>query len=1190
MYLSKIELVGFKSFANKTAIDIHAGITAIVGPNGCGKSNIVDAIRWVLGEQKTSVLRSEKMENVIFNGSLSKKRLGFAEVSLTIQNTKNILPSEYSEVMISRRLFRSGDSEYLLNKQNCRLKDINNLLMDSGMGSDAYSVIELGMVEDLLDDRNDFRRRLFEEAAGITKYKVRRNESLRKLDATKQDLVRVLDNISEVERWVKGLKTQVNRAVRYKKLIDEIKEYEGTYYNAVRTRLQDEIKPHESTIRELENKISALTGDIAKGDAALEKTDREILEKQDTLRKTQEELNGIIQELRTTENTHATLQERNESLHRRQNRIQEEIAQFNAKITDVENQIQSIKESLQTSRRDMKDAEKGVDEIRLKRDKFLTSYKEKKSIYIGKNQQSYEVMNQLADKMRQRDSLGKVKEERATQLEKLRKTKRDTDSRLAGLTKTNSDLADQERALNEKSEKLRERRKNCIEQQKRISDLIVDIDKKINNQKVALESLRTKIDFLTTLVEEHGDLPGGVGEVLKAKNSLNGILGTVGELISVPKAYRSAVESALGEQAHYVVVDTWKNIQPAVEYLRRKKSGRVTFVALDRIPRTDGKNIAKPRHANIDSFDPLMTHISFPDNLRYLIGALLQDVFVVDQKNLAEFSIGIDQSVPCRIVNKIGEICSIGFIFSGGSVSEEVVGVIGRKDRIKELEKEAGEVKNSIGRYEKELDVQINEKEKLQDTIFELDEEIEITSKELESLRHKLGITEYEIKQAHDQIEQVLEETKQLELFMSDAAQTDALNYDIKVLEKVRDKLNVERETFQVEEEALEQERESIEDEFSEKNSFLSRFKEVFAGLEKEERRLFKFLDEYKKEIDTRKDQLEDAGINITATKNTLEELQEKLRDLFGQQKDFDDNVLSAREDLSELQDIRQSNYSNVRDLRKKFEEMKEVIQKNKDSLLEKRQELRFTEDILQQKEIEIRELREEDLEYKLDDLNKTIMDHRRKIENFGPVNLEALEEYNKERERLEFLQNQARDLEEAEKTLYDAIRKINKTARALFLQTYDRVCENFKEIFNSFFGSGIAELKIDDAVEPLESRIEIFAQPFGKKVQTISMLSAGEKTLTAIALLFAVYREKPSPFCIFDEVDAPLDDSNVSRYIRMLQQFSTDTQFIVVTHNKKTMEAAETLYGVTMEETGISKIVSVRLDRAEKLAEEVNP
>lgn len=1189
MYLSQVELVGFKSFAHRTKITFNDGITAIVGPNGCGKTNIVDAMRWVMGEQKTSVLRSDRMENIIFNGTMNRRRLGYAEVSLVIENTKNILPIEYSQVMIARRLYRSGESEYLLNKQPCRLKDISNLLMDSGMGADAYSVIELSMVEMILSDRDEYRKRLFEEASGITKYKSRRQEALRKLDATRQDLVRVKDVIIEVERNVNALKSQVNRASRYEKLKSKLVSVEKQYYYAKQDELMERKKPIEDEINAFTNRHNLLSGKAAKRRAIMDKAQSEILAKQEVLANAQEVLNKFSERVRKTDSNHAKLQERLIALKETAGRLTNESSAFKSKIKENDRQFHKVSEDITSYNVELNSAIEDLERIKSERDTFLSEYKHKKSKYLSKSQQIFDVLRKLEEKNRIKDAIIHDNRERETQLERLKLAQKKSYTRLDELLNDQKSLNANTEGLATHFNAVKADKEHAVKRLEYNNKHISKYENAIHNKKISLESLRTKLQFLTNLVEEHGGLPGGVSAILNAKDKLKGILGTVGEFLSVQKEYRVAVESALGEHAQYIVVDKWRNIQNAVDFLRTERCGRATFVALDRIPHKAEHSLIKPENLNIKNGSPLIEKINAPDNVQRLLSVLLGDVILVDDNEISQLT-AVDFPVsPYRIVNKNGEIISIGYMFTGGSLSEESTGIVSRKERIAELEKETNAIEAEITETEKTLENEYADREQVQENILLIDEKLDAISHDLESSRHKLGITNFEIQQIKENIEQIESEAKQLERFRKDNSILDEINIDITLLQKKRNALQMEHEQFQSEEEALEIERQKYENQFFEYNAQVTRCRESIHSLEREKSRLKQSQEEYSDEIEKRKISLRETKEQQKSTEAHLEELRETLEQLFAEQKDYEDKVLASREELNKIQEEKQEDLNEFLELQKQISTIQEDTQKRREQLVEIQQEMKFLEDILQSKGIVIEEM-DDSLSEEID-LEEIINNKQRllkKIDAYGPVNMEALEEYNRERERLNFLRSQTQDLEDAEKTLIETIDKINKTARERFSQTFQLVRQNFINIFHKFFGDGEADIKLEEGLDPLEAKIEIFAQPSGKRIQSIALLSGGEKALTAIAILFAIYRAKPSPFCVLDEIDALLDDANIARFIKVLHEFAQDTQFVIATHNKKTMEAAQNLYGVTMQESGISKIISVRINKKSEALEQV--
>lgn len=1183
MFLSKVEIVGFKSFAHKTKIDFDKGFTAIVGPNGCGKTNIVDAIRWVLGEQKTSVLRGDKMDSVIFNGSDKRKRLGFAEVSLIIENTKNILPIEYKEVQITRRVFRSGESDYYLNKKRCRLKDITNLLMDSGMGPDAYSVIELSMVNMLLNDKDNYRKKLFEEAAGITTYKARRKESLRKLESTKGDILRVRDILSEVERNVRSLKTQVNRAIRYEKIKNDLKTEEQVYYKLKFNKLNEDKEPLEFEQNELKNLLAELSGTAAKEEAIVESSQPELIEMQNGLARAQEELDKFNDVLRNSDNRFARLTERISSLNGSKNRLDNELNFYDTRISDTEEMLKKVKTELSGNKKEFAKIEERLNKGRDERDKFLSEYQQKKSVFLGKSQQIFDVMAQLSEKVRKRDSIQRETEENSrkekinnenfksakNKLESVSNNKSSSEDSAGNLTKILSDSNNKFAVLDRKS----------IE----TKDELSSNEKLIFLKNTEFGKIDTKLSFLRNLVEEFGGLPSAVTELLKNVDDLPGVIGTIGDLISVPKEYRLAVQTALGEQAHFLVIEKWNDISAAVEHLRKSKSGRATFIALDKLDRVDSKNTKFPEFKGVKIESRLIDNIKFEKKYDKLVDIVIGDTYIINGDVSINDNISKLNVPSCRLVNTNGDINSVGFLYTGGSAIEDSVSVVGRKDRIVEFEEEKEKIVQEIEKLKS-----LNEKSSKTITEYEyeknvLSDESKNTSLAIEELKRKIEVQNFEINQLNNTIYDLDIEIKKDAESKGRKVVSDELNYDIEVLENVKDRLQEEREKFQLEEEALETERKIIEENF---NNLTSKFTGLTGSVEsykKENERLMLQFDEYNNEKESRNKNLAENKDNLKITSKEKDDLKLDIEEMMSERNLKESNVLKIREKLNDLQEKKKEVLDSFLSSQRKITELNSRIQERKEKILSINQELKFLNETLEDKGLSLDNIDIDISERNYSEAHENIKSLNYKVENFGPVNLEALEEYDKEKERFTFLENQLNDLEEAEVTLKETIEKINNTARKRLVDTFEQVKVNFQEIFSSFFDKGKADMVLEEGKDPLDASVEIFAQPFGKNVQSISLFSGGEKALTAIAILFAIYKVKPSPFCILDEVDAPLDDSNISRFVEMLHSFSDHTQFIVVTHNKLSMEAANNMYGVTMEENGISKLVSVKLDGDKK-------
>lgn len=1182
MYLSRIELIGFKSFAHKTKIVFNDGITAIVGPNGCGKTNIVDAIRWVLGEQKSSVLRSERMEDVIFGGTMNRRRLGFAEVSLVIENTKNILPIEYSEIMITRRLYRSGESEYLLNKQICRLKDISNLLMDSGMGADAYSVIELSMVEMILNDRDDYRKRLFEEASGITKYKAKRNEALRKLDATKQDLVRVKDIITEVERNVRALKTQVNRAQRYGLLKNDLLLVEKQYYVCRQTELTDRKKPLEEEINELTNQHTSLSGKSVKSKAMIDKVQSDILENQAKLAKAQDDLNKFSDRVRNTDSNHAKLQERLVSLQDTHNRLLSEINSFEAKSKDIQNRSKAIGRDIDRVGKELADSKSVLEECESNRSEFQESYNRKKKIFSENNKQILETVKNLEESKRQKDFLQNDIQNREARLEALHSREEKARKRFADLQEEEAKKSTEKETVSTQLREIKSQKEEHLALHRTCDSDIKTLESKLHNCQITCESMKTKKAFLENLIEEFSGYSSGAGAILRAKNTLKGVLGTVGDLVSVPKDFRTAVGAALGEQSHYVVIDSWKNVHDAVQYLRSSGEGRATFISMEGIESSVDPVI--PKNTTLSRAVPLIDKLTVSKKFQKLLNLLIGDFYYIDEEDIPADVLELNSS-QMRIVNKNGDVISAGSMYHGGSIEEDSASIVGRKERISELNTGIQKIEKQIRSLEQSLNKKTAIRNDLQEKLSSIDMALESTVVKLESVNHNLGLTSFELRQISQNLKSMESEAKQLELFKDTSSKLDTLTSIIEKFEKLSDALQNKQIEFQEEERSLEKERVVIDSQYTEASANVTRAQESLSGYEREKKRHEELYNEYNEEVKKRKVFLQENKTQTTQTRTQIQRSQKELEQLFSVQHEHEELVLACREELNSIQTGKKDDLDGFIDLQKQLDNAQTEIQIRKEQLIEIQQELKFLEDTVRSKGINPLEI---DIENEEMDVQEIVVKKERllkRIGEYGPVNLEALDEYNKERERLSFLENQAKDIDEAERILIETIGKISHTAHERLVRTFQLVKQNFLTIYKSFFTNGEADMIMRESPDPLEANIDIYAQPYGKRIQSINLLSGGEKALTAIAILFAIYRVKPSPFCIFDEVDAPLDDINIARFVKVLNEFSKDTQFIVITHNKKTMEAARNLYGVTMEESGISKLISVRLKKESETA-----
>ncbi|MCS7230139.1 MAG: chromosome segregation protein SMC [Candidatus Kryptonium sp.] len=1172
MYLSRLEIFGFKSFAQKVELKFNGGITAIVGPNGCGKTNIVDAIRWVLGEQRASVLRSDKMEDVIFNGTKERKPLGMAEVSITIQNTKGILPMEYSEVTITRRVFRSGESEYFLNKVPCRLKDIIDLFADTGMGANAYSVIELKMVESLLSEKAEERRKLFEEAAGITKYKQRKKVTFRKLEDVKNDLSRVNDIIREVQKNVASLERQAKKAEKYNQILEELKRSELSLFEREYSELHRTLIYLEETLNAERNKKINIGDELSRGEQLLDVLKSELR----TIEEQVEEIHLKIElgnkELSLVEQEIVLLKERKKVFIERIEKVSQEKLELQHRIHELNQKIGERKLALDAVSTERKILQSEYTEKKKEIDQLSLGLDEKRIAVRNLNETLIEKMNQISDKRGEIEKTRGKMENFKGKLDLLNDEKNsqekeinDAEIELGFLFEKKAtllnELASAERIFNEK-EALRENLKSEIEELRKKSFAIQsEINKRLS-----------KIDFLRELIERHVDLSEGAQFLVQ---NYNPNFKSVSDVVDVEPELSFAIESALGETAGYLIVDTVEEAERAIDILKSQNKSKVTFICLEKIPENYATNLPIRGNGVIGWANEL---VSCEGKFKKVVDLLLDEFLIVRDKSSAIEVLKNYGNVKC--VTLEGEIFTDEGLIKGGSTNGSTQSVIGKRKQIDLLEKEVSKLKDELNRIQKEIEEKSNQVETI--NLKELSDALRGIQSSVVEVEKMINQVEYRRNRAFERIGEIEREK-------------DEIEKEIERLTEILSKLENEISTLEKEKEEIEyqlsiatSEFEMLEREWSIKAEHVSELNIKLVSLENDEKNLESEIKRLEDELVRNSVKINECEIEIEESKLQVENIEFKLVEL-GEKHDLLENEVSMlRERLKEVQSQHnakiveiQSLERKIKDERAKYEEyvsaMHDIEMKINEVKL-RMQNLRERAKEEYQVELEYKEFED----YNIAVLREEVENLKAKLKLLGPVNLLAFNDYQEEKKRLEFLISQRDDLLESEKTLKETINEINTTAEKKFLETFEKIRENFKRTFETLFGpDSEADLKLvpdeNGNIDPLESKIEIMAKPKGKRLQSIDLLSAGEKTLTAIALLFAIYLVKPSPFCVLDEVDAPLDDANIDRFINLLRSFSSDTQFIIVTHNKKTMEAADTLYGVTMEEEGVSKIVSVR-------------
>jgi chromosome segregation protein len=1174
MYLSSVDIIGFKSFAQKTSLGFEGGLSAIVGPNGCGKTNIVDAIRWALGEQKTSVLRSDAMENVIFNGTRTRRPVGLAEVSLTIQNNRNILPTEYSEVTLTRRLYRNGESQYFLNKTQCRLRDIIDLFMDTGMGADAYSVIELKMIEKILSDRTDDRRHLFEEAAGVTKYKARRKETRRRIESIKADVERVQDIMREVQKTVYTLQRQAEKAKLHGEITDELRQTETWILHHDYVKIDALLVAKKAELIPLLERKTELEKALYDAEQARIALEAEAEQFEAEMRELQSQLNDSSKHLAAMSQQKAVSIERIKAFSEAIVRAMDQAKEAEHAKSDAMNSLEKSKERIAELHAQCDALEAEVKNLREAREEVRTKAQELR----GEAKQYDEILSILDKTIAERRSASDRASERIAGLER---RIAETDGEISGtkqslahvIQEIASNSQEQERFANSLREAeviLQDAQEQSAELQSRIGTLTETIANKQNEK----GRLTASIEFLSNLVETKES-----SVFLSTSKTWNPASGkvTLAEIINADESIGIAIEAALGDAGGYFVVDTIADAQEGCAELEKASKGKASFLCREFIPTSPAPG-KQPSQSGIIGWASEI--VSVDDSIRNAIRLLLGKTLIVESADLAKELRRTYPDFTCITLR--GEIYGAEGIIRGGSISSSEGKRIGRREQIakqqkaldalsKEIETLLAEIASTKTQYDaidiKKLTEQVRKAEYERNVFEQGISKLRYRKEALEAAREKQDETLHNL---NEELTAFKGNNSSLHEAMDDvnSKRFEADELKKAILTRIQDTDNQlinSENAFRQSEIALVQKR-------GEERSVAS-----------EIRRLEEIISQKTEQLHYLNDEQERAG-------NEQSMLESSMNAVASDLVEEEERVKSLQEAISQRQD-------KARDFKERRQQVRNAegeIRSLEHAITE---QVHATELSLQQAQIEFKRILEkvEEQYPEIDlgnlpeswtlpqDFDELIEKEKarklsNRLQNLGNVNFLALEEYEKEHERLEFLKSQLADLSQAEESLQATMDEINQTAQQRFNETFEQIRGHFKDLFATLFsGRGEAEIHLGEG-DPLECSIEITAKPPGKRPQSIELLSAGEKTLTAIALLFAIYLVKPSPFCILDEVDAPLDDANIDRYLQLIKSFSEKTQFLMITHNKKTMEAADTLYGVTQEEEGVSKVVSVRL------------
>ncbi|TLU87927.1 MAG: chromosome segregation protein SMC [Chlorobium sp.] len=1175
MYLSKIELFGFKSFANKVRIKFDKGLTAIVGPNGCGKTNVVDAMRWVLGEQKSSLLRSAKMENIIFNGSKNLKPLSFTEVSLTIENTRNVLPIEYTEVTVTRRLYRNGESEFLLNQVSCRLKDILDLFTDTGMGSDAYSVIELKMIEEIISNKSEERLKLFEEAAGITRYKQRRKQTFKLLESTSQDLCRVDDVLAEVEKKVKSLKLQVRKAEKLRELKNKIREIDLALSWLAMEEFLAKLEPMRRSISEEELLNHECSAKIATTDSIAQEAELLLLKQESALSEIQKKLNESNQHVHALEKQLLQHEEHQKNLAGDISRIRAIISKKEQKIREQELLEKELLQRKTPCEANCNTLLTAFQSLAAEHDQLNTTLGEQRHELARERRLSMDEQNASNQLALTKRSLESKKEHLRTAVAQLEAKKVAIQEKLLASHTAEYELSEE---MNHKKALIAEARRlesELLKRQEVVNQQLEEKKESLLLLRSGRDKIHNQILLANSVLDNFEGMPEGIAFLEKRKTGKQG-LGCLSDLVSLESSYRKAVNAALGDSMNYFVCQSLDEAKEGITNLTQSNKGKIHFLVLDLVTKA-----SESVYPEISGAKKTLALLEYPPELHDALLLILGKSYIVQDLGAAE-ALAL-QYPDSSFVTLEGEtFAGTGLLFGGSSKNNEGLR-LGKKAERERLQKEHTALETSI-RMEDEALVRLRH-ELASIKVTEQHREIEKLVAEIGALEKRSarldaeqGGGKREVKQAEDEIATMLAQknTCEAELEKLLPAMTTSASKTSLFGEKIQ-QLQEKLASFETRHHQLGRDVQSRQ----------SLYKDALLDLEKLKISLATCSDSQVVLHDEIK-RLNSEGTAAEKRRVTGHERAEQIKT------ELDNLLIAAAKEQKTVNELESAyrehqaqhheTLATIRELRRKHDVSQQLLAALTREKIQLEQALDhlFTETQIKH-DCDLSSMAEPVFEPSFDrsKARQTLEALTKQREQFGAVNELALEEYEVEKKRFDFLVEQKEDLLSAETQLRSTIEEINKTALQKFEATFVEVRKNFIGIFRELFDpEDEVDLLIHASEDPLDAHIEIVARPKGKKPLSIEQLSGGEKALTALSLLFAIYLVKPSPFCILDEVDAPLDDANVTRFIKLLKKFENNTQFIIVTHNKKTMASCQALYGVTMEDEGVSKLIPVRIEK----------
>lgn len=1180
VYLKRIEIAGFKSFADKTVIDFENSVTAVVGPNGSGKSNITEAIRWVLGEQSAKSLRGGKMPDIIFAGSDSRKPLNVAEVTVLLDNTDHYLPLDYQEISVTRRYRRTGESDFFINKQPCRLKDIQELFLDSGLGKESFSIISQGKVEAIFSSKPEDRRGIFEEAAGVLKYKQRKKKAEQKLFETEDNLSRVQDIIYELQEQLTPLAEQSEIAKKFLQLKEELTQTDIALMITEINVAKKEWEEKQTQLTQFNQELTKLATHIQSQEAVLSEKRKQNAKKDRQIEKGQQSLLALSERLKQAEGQKDVLIERTKHTQKSTQEYQASLAEAQKKVAHFEELQEKLTKETTEKETEIQEAQQQLMKTQQELEKYQKSTKELLS----------ELRDQYVDLMQEQANVGnELKYLERQYLQETSKSKQ-TLAKQSEVEASVLALSSQKQELSEKQANLQQALVKNQHELEEIQTKGKTVQTKLTNEQPKMyqlmnqvQQLKARQKSLQEIQENYFGFYQGVRLVLQHKQQLSGIVGAVAELIDVPSSFTLAIETALGGAAQHVIVENEHDARQAITYLKKQRGGRATFLPLTTIkPRQLPAHILS-QAAAVDGFLGIASEqVTFPAEIQTVVHNLLGTILLAKDLTSAN---AIAQTIryQYRVVSLEGDVMNAGGSMTGGANKRGNQGSLFSQNQ---------ELKQLTAEYE-QADQQLQNQEKI---VQELQTKVADLSQKQEKLRTQNEQLRFEEQEITNQLQNITNDLARFE------KEKQLSNFETRELQQFIETYQKQQAELTARQKEIEQQRQQIDEEIKSLNQESDQMEEKRSQVQARKAQEQADLAVLKEQFNHLQIQLRGARVQKNEALERQTSLEQQLATLTADFSDHEITEESLASQITELAQQREELQAELVAVKEQRERTQKEIDQLETVLAEKNQQQK--QQLTEQSKLEVQKDRAEMLldhqlsylqtEYQIS-FEKAVTDYqptsdivssrtkvavlKEQIADLGPVNIRSIEQFEQVNERHTFLATQRDDLLSAKNQLFETMEEMDAEVRARFKEVFEAIRQEFKVVFPNMFGGGRAELVLTDPSDLLKTGIEIEVQPPGKKLQSLSLLSGGERALTAIALLFSIIRVCPVPFCILDEVEAALDEANVKRFGRYLSDFQDDTQFIVVTHRKGTMVAADVLYGVTMQESGVSKIVSVRME-----------